>query len=613
MKTLLFTLSFLLLPMAEAKDFTICYFSLNNEKEYGLTKKFMNQLNKVSTHKIAVKEFLIPETEPNPEKAFTNMIKSGEKCDGLVVSGHHTGAFGGKRAKGKLSLDFLEKISCNPEYAPWFKQINALWLQGCRTLGVGDIETEPNQEQFSADFHTERVGNDLEADGLEQSFADLDMEFSTTLDQDNPLSTRYMRIFPNSKVFGWTKSAPGEKTKSERSFLYHMAHIARLMQKSFPEESPLSDNLSTQSASQFASAVLVALSKYEQNERGCEELSVDAWLNHGHVNVSQKYTFDNSDLKAFAPLSSSGDRILFEAKKIDCLLKEAIRLNDKDKLVYALDTILAQPDFLRYSFNSIVDLHNEAKAKKDATAEIIIERMKLHPTLATQLQSKFTSEQVGILRKMEFYAFYKALMNQKDDKVERIIQSKVIDILSKPLPEGSDRTRTLAANYRATIVQSLIKNRISSIDFFPLLLTLEPQEDVLISMARNAQASAYTDTGVRDSLLKIVGSPNSSEKVLATAEKILKKLKLSDEEKALASQNMLAALNNRPGPSELIFSQNIPLQNEENGGTLEGEFPPPPAPAGIRIPKPRPKLFGRNNENHQGRVRNFWDQIFRRP
>ena len=43
----------------------------------------------------------------------------------------------------------------------------------------------------SVDQHMGRVGDVLTEDHLERSFADLNMEFSATLDQDNPLSSRY--------------------------------------------------------------------------------------------------------------------------------------------------------------------------------------------------------------------------------------------------------------------------------------------------------------------------------------------------------------------------------------------------------------------------------------
>ena len=75
---------------------TICYFSLNNEKEFHEMKRFTTQLNRFSKRKIKVVEFLTENGDV--ESAFKKMTMSGVKCDGLVISGHHTGSFGGKRA-----------------------------------------------------------------------------------------------------------------------------------------------------------------------------------------------------------------------------------------------------------------------------------------------------------------------------------------------------------------------------------------------------------------------------------------------------------------------------------------------------------------------------------
>ena len=164
------------------------------------------KLNSSSEETIQIQEFLTENGDP--EEDFKKMVETKVQCDGLVISGHHTGSFGGKRAQGSLSLNFLEELSCEPETQEFFSHIKALWLQGCRTMGVGTIEAYEDP-----DYHTERVGAVLTEDHLEQSFFDLNIEFSATLDQDNPLSSRYLRIFPRATAFGWTKTAPGEKSR----------------------------------------------------------------------------------------------------------------------------------------------------------------------------------------------------------------------------------------------------------------------------------------------------------------------------------------------------------------------------------------------------------------
>ena len=170
-------LLFLIFPkvLIAEEPFRICYFSLNNEKEFTETKKFAAKLNKFSPRKIIVTEYQNPDNNLETNKSFQAMIDGGAVCDGLVISGHHSGSFGGKRAKGQLELDFMENLACDPKYKAWFERINALWLQGCRTLGIGAIasEEDDDDDETSADFHTQRVGNVLEEDHLTQGFAEL--------------------------------------------------------------------------------------------------------------------------------------------------------------------------------------------------------------------------------------------------------------------------------------------------------------------------------------------------------------------------------------------------------------------------------------------------------
>src|SRR3989338_8774141 len=114
-------LIFAIQAWADEKPFRLCYFSLNNEKEFQEAINFTERLNKVSPRKIEVIEYLDPKAEIDTETAFRNMVESGVECDGLVISGHHTGAWGGKRAQGSLSIDFLENLACEEKHQAWFR------------------------------------------------------------------------------------------------------------------------------------------------------------------------------------------------------------------------------------------------------------------------------------------------------------------------------------------------------------------------------------------------------------------------------------------------------------------------------------------------------------
>ncbi len=288
------------------KEFHLCYFSLNNEKEFGVMKDFSAKLNKVSATKINITEYQTRNSDPN--ESFKKMIKSGVKCDGLVISGHHTGAFGGERAVGELSIGILEDLSCDPKYEKFFRDINALWLQGCRTLG-GKISSS-----MTADQHARRVGLVAVEDHLSQTQAQFAVEFSATLDQDNPLSSRYLRIFPTATVFGWTASAPGEKARSEHSVPFHIAHISRLVdEKKF--ENPM-EAMDEATKIIYASMFELQLKNKAELISPCiglaENLGIDGWLYHGQAKTNPQgslpFSFANPDLMAYPSIAATRTR-----------------------------------------------------------------------------------------------------------------------------------------------------------------------------------------------------------------------------------------------------------------------------------------------------------------
>ncbi len=526
MKYLLFL--FFSITAQAAEPYRICYFSLNNHKEFDETSRLVAKINQVSPQQVVVQEF--QESGGNPEENFRKMVQSGVRCDGLVISGHHTGAYGGLRANGKLRLDFMEKLSCDPQYASWFRNVNALWLEGCRTLGVGEIEaygtSAAEQAAIDADAHTFRVGAALEADNLPGTYADLNSEFTNTLDQDNPLSSRYLRLFPASKIFGWTRSAPGEETHSEYSLPFHIAQIARSLSddNEFPPEGPRSERMTTDSAARYAVAMLTALHDFQPGQHHCEELTVNAWLAHGNTSQSPLYAFDNSDLRAFPSLELSADRSLLEARNIDCLLKKAAETKDVALLNQALDTILARPEFLGYSFNTIVDLFTQIEATRDASAQqkqlatTILNRMRGNSVIRNFLREKMTSNLTGLLRKIDYYTFFRRLTNETDAEVEATIQMKALQILQEPANPNLDaRSRFLSASFQSTVLASLVKNRLVGPEIFDDLMAGNPNGGLLYALANNTRF--YSSPDPRKSRLTLLESigihPNADARVLS--------------------------------------------------------------------------------------------------
>ncbi|MDH3992981.1 MAG: hypothetical protein OEV47_08700 [Gammaproteobacteria bacterium] len=441
-------------PQPVENSQTLCFFSLNNAKEFQLTRTFLLEANSSGKRHIRVVEFHDPDKDANPESSFRSMTAVGQVCDGLVISGHHTGSFGGNRAKGVLDISFLEELSCDPQYELFFEQVNALWLQGCRTLGVGPMALESGDGgELQADYHMQRVGAELIQDGLEQSFADLSFEFSTTLDQDNPLASRYLRVFPGARVFGWTKSSPGEKAGSEKSLLYHMAHMTHL-ERGIPLMAPLRQRskASMESVSQSFSKVL-------GRNASDDALSIEAWLSHGRVKRSG-YGFDNSDLNAYAPLLTASEKGLLEAKTLGCNLRNSTTF---DQLQIALDNILDSPTYVAYNFNVIWQVFQNLRQNKPADYEALRGQLVSSTAVMNLLNSKLKSPQTGLLMKIEYYSYYRELTGNQVTEVEiRILEQVRYFMLADDLAGSQYDIR----DFRESLLLSLASHQLAGPAFY---------------------------------------------------------------------------------------------------------------------------------------------------
>ncbi len=447
---------------AWAQDSThICYFSFNNEKEIEVMKNMTAQLNAVSPRKITVAEYQVRGSRP--EESFKKMVESGVRCDGLVISGHHTGSWGGKRGRGNLKIEFLEKMSCDPKYADWFDNIKGLWLEGCRTFGETIAPTNNNV----ADYHTLRVGAARGEDDLSQSIARLNLEFSATLDTDNPLSSRYMRIFPKSTVFGWSASAPGPKVNSELSIPYHLAHIAAInvdKEKYFANPAkPLDD----ESAARYAEALLNLLNRQvSADDRECaeqEKMAVDAWLDHGKLYGQAPYTFNNRFVRAVPSLVGSDDLNLASARDINCMLKK--NNNSAGQLRELVDRILSDEELIGYSFHNLWEL--SMRLKKEGQFEklaIIEERIRNSSKMNNFLMRKLASKEVGILRMIDYYVYYRDIVNRPMPAIENKIRNNYLVLVKSRLqnPEGLSHDEV---DFLNTNLQSILKQRMHTPEF----------------------------------------------------------------------------------------------------------------------------------------------------
>lgn len=241
MKAHLF-LAMLLSPLsfAQSKEalrpLRICYVSMNADTEEPFLSRFVSLFSEEVAdrgYSAEVKE-LLP-SGGKPLDAIQKAIDSGVKCDGLVLSGHFCGEFHGSRMRGAyVTLPMIEKLSCLPQNTAWFGNIRALWVQGCRSLGVGNSSFCPAPSQQveqnlpeTPDGYADRAlghADTLVAEGFSADFRNLYSGYSETVGSKNPPGDRYLRIFPSANVYGWTATSPGEG-QSEVSIPHHFSQV----------------------------------------------------------------------------------------------------------------------------------------------------------------------------------------------------------------------------------------------------------------------------------------------------------------------------------------------------------------------------------------------------
>lgn len=446
----------------------MCYFSLNNEKEFTEMTAFVSKIQRRIPRKIVVEELRDPGAVSSADESFKNMVSSGKACDGLVISGHNTGfSYAGKRARGAgLTLAGIEKLSCDPKYSGFFDNVQALWLQGCRSLGVGAIEPmDEERSDVSADFHMFRVAAVLEEDQLDQSMETLARGFTAILDQDNPLSARMSAAFPRATLMGWSKTAPGERSASQYSIPYHIAHTAKFLNDAQSGEQKLYQDPCKSGAFGEKVGLCYANTLVDMLDRansGVDESKLCAaitqgWISHGNPQPGE-YGFANPDIQSHKPLTMRSDPELVQAKRDACtLMKRDLGAKETLKTV---DSMLKNRKTIGYSFNSLVELVGRLKASKNPDDRKLFEsvqkRLMGNAELQEFIQAKLASPQVSLIRKMDYYAFYKLFSDRSLPNVDALmLKTAKAQLAQKPKKASDART---FRQYKQVLAHSLFAN-----------------------------------------------------------------------------------------------------------------------------------------------------------
>jgi|GEM_PF-5536062 len=412
-------------------------------------KNFTKSLNKESKNSgrtFSVKEYLAKGA--NPKKALEAMVKevvaAGQNCDGLVISGHHTGSFGGKRASGRVSLSDFEALGCKEEYMPFFAGVGSLWLQGCRTIGDGRMVCEaPQVTQIqNADEQAERLAHhDLNADGFRISALDMSNDYTQVTSAKNPYGGRWVRNFPKATVHGWTGTAPGERAQSQRSIPYHIANFIEQESGEYPEhlgflvdeeKQAINLKMNKKSTMAYSSAFAKMLCG---DSKSCK-----AWISHGNHRATSVYGFSNDDLNSFPSLSSTNNEDLLYAKKIECALREAKTSEEK---IEVLTNALKNESTIGYAFDTIMDVLSIEKKRNSDVHDKLIVKLKENGKFSKHiLRTLFPGEDEsppGVFDAIKYYAFWRDYLNDGNNhpQVRGNIEKGIFERLNSPYePEG---------------------------------------------------------------------------------------------------------------------------------------------------------------------------------
>jgi len=407
------------------------------------------------------------------------------------------------------------------------------------------------------------VGNVLDLDHLEQSFADLETEFSNVLDQDNPLSSRYLRTFPRATVFGWTRTAPGEKARSEYSLPYHLAHLSRLMDDRKEYFVNPVGKLSPESAARYANVLIGMLERGNEGNR-CKinsETCVDAWLCHGGASSDGKsypYSFCNDDLEGYLPMDEKENPLLKELKDLDCLFKHA---RDETEILDGLDRILKDERRIGYAVNSIWEFVKRLKEKGNINLlQKVEDRLRNSLELNNFLMRKLARPELGLLRKIDYYMFYQEVVGERNDEIEDLIRSKALKRLMIPLRSDRDYDRR---DYQHTLIKSLIKNKLFTQK--ELLKQLVGGEKVLAHAVTLATQIIRNYQSEGNKLKDLLSEEEMSELVL----KLMDSVKMETAGPYLLKEilSFLTILKNYPTESEEIIEK-ILVHKDRNDEVL---------------------------------------------
>ena len=183
-------------------------------------------------------------------------------------------------------------------------------------------------------------------------------------------------------------------------------------------------------------------------EKQYSEEFLVAWKAHGNVrNQSTEYGFFNPDLTAYLAMDGKNET-LKQAKHYNCSLK----VGSEGELPEALDRILKNPVFIGYTYNSLLDRLKELKEQNQELHSWMIASLKESNEMNAFLAEKLTSNRLGVLSKIDYYAFYEEVYGKRG-KLRSVILDKVAELFQKISSKNRDER-----DYKITLLSRLSKH-----------------------------------------------------------------------------------------------------------------------------------------------------------
>ena len=378
---------------------TFCFFSLNNPQEQ---THFADKYKGIEN--VQVKEFYGKDQKSQPVKErFKAMLKETE-CDCLVISGHHVGYFTGKQSIGgnkdwSLDLDFMEDLSCEEGCEGWFSNVKCLFLMGCQTVEPQKMKTDGH----SADSETIRVTSPMRVQVARsvQVHDKINQAFSSTLDQNDSLSHRYLRMFPESSLYGWGGTSPGKKAGSHHSLPNFIALVQHW--KADDSRETLRDNQATHVDTQPA-AILNFIALMNQSDT-CHQYSdlTGQWALHWRdkgARASSCFLHPGTDIK----------QDFKKYQKQGCALTKALKGGKPQEIQRAVDSILASgAEGIKANFNRLMSLVTNRDNHDKSWYKGVIAKLKGSELLKGAVVEGIQSSKAGFVRKSDYLYFYKEM------------------------------------------------------------------------------------------------------------------------------------------------------------------------------------------------------------